>query len=112
MTASALRFVIVCCLSGGCERASRTATTEPAPSATTKVADMSVDPQPSTGGAANAVGQRELHPLEGNNDCMEMYSACKMVHGENLCTSAPFLLACGETARLPSTGEQLTCVCP
>jgi hypothetical protein len=112
MATPALRFVVLCCLSVGCENASPKALTEPAPSPTTKVADIPVAPPSSTGGAATAGGQRELHPLEGNNDCMEMYSACKLVNGENLCTSAPFLLACDETARLPSTGEELTCVCP
>jgi hypothetical protein len=48
----------------------------PAQSPTTEVADVPVAPSPSTGGTATAGGQRELHPLEGNNDCMEMYSAC------------------------------------
>lgn len=112
MAAPVMRIVIVCCFSVACEGAPRTAVTEPAPAPTTSISDTPVDQQPSTGGGATAVGQRELHPLEGNNDCMEMYSACKLVNGENLCTSAPFLLACGETARLPSTGELLTCVCP
>jgi hypothetical protein len=112
MAASTSRFVVLCCLSISCENTATKAQTESAPSPTTTVADIPVAPSPSTGGAATTGGQRELHPLEGNNDCMEMYSACKLVNGENLCTSAPLLLACGETARLPSTGEQLTCICP
>lgn len=112
MAALALRILIVCSFSVSCETASRTAAPERGPSPTTKAEDIPVDLESSTGGAATTAGQRELHPLEGNSDCMEMYSACKLVNGENLCTSAPLLLACGETARLPSTGEQLTCVCP
>jgi hypothetical protein len=55
---------------------------------------------------------RELHPIGGGRDCMEMYSNCTKANGETTCGSSSFMLACGESGALPSTGERLTCICP
>jgi hypothetical protein len=55
---------------------------------------------------------RELHPIGGGRDCMEMYSNCTKTNGQTTCGSASFMLACGESGALPSTGERLTCICP
>ena len=55
---------------------------------------------------------RILHPIGGPN-CQEMYTACTKVEGKGeQCTSASFGIQCGETQRLPATGELLSCVCP
>ena len=55
---------------------------------------------------------RILHPI-GGPTCQEMYTACTKVPGKpDLCTSASFGIQCGETQRLPATGELLSCVCP
>jgi hypothetical protein len=54
---------------------------------------------------------RTLHPAPGSQDCMEMYGSCTEPP-ERLCTSSALVLACGESAELPSTGEQLLCACP
>ena len=55
---------------------------------------------------------RILHPIGGPN-CQEMYTACTRVEGKGeQCTSASFGIQCGETQRLPATGELLSCVCP
>jgi hypothetical protein len=111
MTDFELCVVVLCCLTLGCENTSKDAPTEPTPSATAGTVPKPVETPP-RGGTSAAGARRDLHPIEGNTDCMEMYSACTLLNGENQCTSASLLLACGETARLPSTGEQLTCVCP
>lgn len=55
---------------------------------------------------------RELHPIGGGRDCMEMYSNCTKANGGTTCGSSSFMLACGESGTLPSTGERLTCICP
>jgi hypothetical protein len=59
-------------------------------------------------------GTRTLKPLSPSGDsCLEMYSHCeKDPKGGNRCHSVPFHLECGETARLPSSGKMLHCVCP
>jgi hypothetical protein len=59
-------------------------------------------------------GTRTLKPLSPSGDsCLEMYSHCeKDPKGGNRCHSVPFHLECGETARLPSSGQMLHCVCP
>lgn len=59
-------------------------------------------------------GTRTLNPLSPSGDsCLEMYSHCeKDPKGGDRCHSVPFHLECGETARLPSSGEMLHCACP
>jgi hypothetical protein len=63
---------------------------------------------------APASGAREIHPHGGMADCLEMYSACSpdpATPGAQRCTSAPLLLACGQTGTIPG-GDTLICVCP
>jgi hypothetical protein len=66
-----------------------------------------------TAKAAPSGASRELQPLDGHDGCIEMYTTCVSpgTRQEN-CTSASLRLACDEIAKLPSTGEQLKCVCP
>ncbi len=57
---------------------------------------------------------REIHPHGGMSDCLEMYSSCApdpATPGAARCTSAPLLLACGQSGTIPG-GERLLCVCP
>jgi hypothetical protein len=65
------------------------------------------------GGAGSATGTpRELQPREGHDSCTEMYTVCIPDRkGEN-CTSGRLLIECGDLAKVPTTGEQLKCVCP
>ena len=114
MSELALGHAILCLFALSCENNATKLPHGPAPTSTASAgaANGQNSPLPVPEHEPTAAGRRELHPLDGNSDCMEMYSACTMVNGENQCTSAPLLLACGETGRLPSTGEQLTCVCP
>jgi hypothetical protein len=59
-------------------------------------------------------GAREIHPHGGMSDCLEMYSACAPDPdhaGTQRCTSAPLLLACGQTGDIPGGGS-VVCVCP
>lgn len=59
-------------------------------------------------------GTRAIHPHGGMTDCLEMYSACSPDPGHpgaEHCTSAPLLLACGQSGTIPG-GETLVCVCP
>ncbi|MEI8254121.1 MAG: hypothetical protein WCJ30_00445 [Deltaproteobacteria bacterium] len=59
---------------------------------------------------------RELRPLAPGSDyCTEMYSSCsREPNGSERCTSAPFMIACGQTRPSPHRGDnsQLRCVCP
>ena len=54
---------------------------------------------------------RTIHATAGSNECLEMYGSCTEPP-DQLCTSNALVLQCGERGQLPSTGEQLTCVCP
>lgn len=54
---------------------------------------------------------RTLTPADGAKECVEMYGSCTEPP-DQLCTSHALVIACGERAALPSTGEQLSCVCP
>ena len=56
------------------------------------------------------VPPRNIHPVGGGPSCIEMYSQCTP-NGAS-CTSVPFMLECGQSGTLPSTGEGLRCVCP
>ena len=63
---------------------------------------------------ATPTGVREIHPHGGMSDCLEMYSACSPDPANpaiRRCTSAPLLLACGQTGTIPH-GETLFCRCP
>jgi hypothetical protein len=62
--------------------------------------------------ASNPGTPRELQPREGHDSCVEMYTVCvSNDKGEN-CTSARLQIECGSTSEVPTTGEQLKCVCP
>lgn len=64
------------------------------------------------GGAGEGTAPREIHPREGRQTCVEMYTVCVTEKiGEN-CASARLDLACEESGMIPSTGELLKCVCP
>jgi hypothetical protein len=65
------------------------------------------------GGTASATRTpRELQPREGHDSCTEMYTVCiPDKKGEN-CTSGRLQIVCGDMGELPTTGEQLKCVCP
>ena len=66
-------------------------------------------PQETTDDAA----PRVVDPHQEGGDCIEMYSACRETAQGEQCTSAPFVLRCGETGRVPTPdGELLTCKCP
>lgn len=52
---------------------------------------------------------RELHPLGGSEECLEMYTVCD---DRGACTSAPFTIDCGETTPNHDRTELLRCVCP
>ena len=52
---------------------------------------------------------REIHPLAGASECLEMYSDCDE---NDQCTSAPLSVACGEVAQVPGSREAVSCVCP
>lgn len=52
---------------------------------------------------------REIHPLAGASECLEMYSHCDE---NDPCTSAPLSVACGEVAQVPGSREVVSCVCP
>ncbi|HET8938343.1 MAG TPA: hypothetical protein VFN67_33090 [Polyangiales bacterium] len=71
-------------------------------SGTAEVVREPTQPSPST---------RTIHPTSGGNECVEMYGSCTEPP-DQLCTSNALALQCGEHGQLPSTGEQLTCVCP
>jgi hypothetical protein len=94
-----------------CQQGPERGATEPVPPSPSRAPEVSSRPTPPKGATADDA-PREVHPLDGNSDCMEMYTVCKPMNGESQCTGAPLLLACNETARLPSTGEPLRCVCP
>jgi hypothetical protein len=62
-------------------------------------------------GASSVASEREIEPLEGRDNCTEMYTVCVPEgKGEN-CTSARLQIECGESGRIPTTGERLKCVC-
>lgn len=61
--------------------------------------------------ASVAPQTRTIHPAAGSKECVEMYGTCTPPP-DPLCTSNAFVLACGESGELPSTGERLACVCP
>jgi len=54
---------------------------------------------------------RTIHPQPGSSDCIEMYGSCTPPP-DPLCTSNAFVLACGESGQLPSSGERIVCACP
>lgn len=55
---------------------------------------------------------RTIHPTaDSNGECIEMYGSCTEPP-DQLCTSSALVVQCGERGQLPSTGEQLECVCP
>jgi hypothetical protein len=60
---------------------------------------------------AAAPRARTIHPAAGSEECVEMYGSCTPPP-DPLCTSNAFVLACGESGELPSSGERLTCACP
>jgi hypothetical protein len=78
------------------------------------VAEASRSPAPSAGGTSGPARKaRTIRPLSaGKSGCIEMYSACFDRPEGRTCTSAPFVLDCGESGSLPSTGELVSCVCP
>ena len=60
--------------------------------------------------SAEPSGQvRDIHPIGGGTDCIEMYTVCNQ---QSNCTSSPLVFSCGATAKLPTSGETLRCVCP
>lgn len=61
--------------------------------------------------ATAAPRARTIHPAAGSEECVEMYGTCTPPP-DPLCTSNAFVLACGESGELPSTGERLSCACP
>jgi|GEM_PF-5317433 len=62
--------------------------------------------------ASAAPSTRTIHPASGGEkECVEMYGSCTPPP-DPLCTSNAFVLACGESGELPSTGERLSCTCP
>jgi hypothetical protein len=69
----------------------------------------------SSGGSSSSqpnLAPRDMHPREGSDSCVEMYTACLPdKRGEN-CTSAQLWLECGETAKHPTQGGLVRCVCP
>lgn len=65
-----------------------------------------------TGGAGSSGSPSDLHPREGANGCVEMYTVCIPEGQSEKCTSARFELTCGEEGKIPSTGEHVRCVCP
>jgi hypothetical protein len=65
-----------------------------------------------TGGGGASGSPSELHPLEGADGCVEMYTVCIPEGQSEKCTSARFELSCGEEGKIPSTGEHVRCVCP
>lgn len=70
-----------------------------------------IDLTAAAGGRLLTGEARELRPREGHDGCVEMYTVCMPeVKGEN-CTSARLELECGETGKIPSTGEQVKCAC-
>lgn len=84
----------------------------PAPTDTTSDTGRVIDltNQGVTGGSGGA-SEREIEPPEGRDNCTEMYTVCVPGgKGEN-CTSARLQMECGESGRIPTTGERLKCVC-
>ena len=74
--------------------------------------EIDLDEAPAEGETPS--GAREIHPHGGMADCLEMYSACApdpATPGAQRCTSAPLMLACGQSGTIPG-GERLVCVCP
>ena len=61
--------------------------------------------------ASAAPRARTIHPASGSEECVEMYGTCT-APPDPLCTSHAFVLACGESGVLPSSGERLSCACP
>lgn len=56
---------------------------------------------------------RVIRPLNaGDQECLEMYSACSGPASDQRCTSASLWIHCGERTVVPGTNEQLGCVCP
>jgi hypothetical protein len=55
---------------------------------------------------------RELHPREGRDGCIEMYTVCLPEKAGQNCTSARLDLECNESGRIPPTREPVKCVCP
>jgi hypothetical protein len=67
-----------------------------------------------TGGGTAGVNAapRELHPRDGHEGCVEMYTVCLPEKAGENCTSARLNLACDELAQIPSDGERVVCRCP
>lgn len=84
----------------------------PAPTDTTTDTGRVIDlTSRNAAGAPSGAPVRELEPREGRQNCSEMYTVCVSEGtGEN-CTSARLELECGESGKIPSTGERLKCVC-
>jgi hypothetical protein len=84
----------------------------PAPTETTSDTGRVIDlTNQGVVGASIGAPERELEPREGRDTCDEMYTVCLPDgKGEN-CTSARLELECGESGRIPTTGERLKCIC-
>lgn len=90
-----------------------TAATQPSAQQTggEPILDPLAAPKRSSARPAPGARMRSIHPNAGGSQCVEMYGSCAP-GVDVLCTSNAFVLACGETGQLPSSGEWLMCVCP
>ena len=121
-------IVLALALAAGCSRpglathdagssslASEAVSARPPAAATSSTSAPEPAPLRRVSGAASAgTGKvRDIHLRSGmSSTCVEMYSLCTRSGTENLCTSAPLHIECGEIGVVPATGERLRCVCP